>query len=76
MISKYISLPIFVFSFIIGIIFVYFMGPDKKTILIFPNPENYLNIQYKDSANQCFQFTPQQVKCPANPLAIKSIPIQ
>jgi hypothetical protein len=76
MIFKYISLPVFITSFIVGLFFVYFLGPETKTIYIYPSPDNYKDILYKDNADQCFQFTPKETVCPINPLAIKTVPIQ
>ena len=76
MISDYISLPIFLISFAIGLFCIYVVGPDLKTIYIYPSPENYTNIQYKDKANQCFEFKPVESKCPINPYSVKTIPVQ
>ncbi len=76
MIAKYISLPIFLTSFAIGLFFIYVLGPETKTIYIYPSPENYMKTQYKDNSGQCFQFKPVETQCPINPLSIKTIPIQ
>jgi len=76
MISKYISVPIFLTSFAIGLFCIYVIGPEVKTIYIYPNQQNYMKTQYKDKAGQCFQFTPTNTDCPINPLSIKTIPIQ
>jgi hypothetical protein len=76
MLSKYISLPIFLISFALGLFFVYVLGPDTKTIYMYPNLQNYMNIQYKDSVDQCFEFTPNETTCPINPFSIKTVPIQ
>ena len=76
MISDYISLPIFLASFALGLFFVYVLGPESKTIFVYPSPQNYKNTQYKDNANQCFQLTPVETDCPLNPLSVKSVPIQ
>lgn len=76
MIAKYISLPIFLTSFAIGLFFIYILGPETKTIYIYPSPENYMKTQYKDKSGQCFQFKPVETQCPINPLSIKTIPIQ
>lgn len=73
---NYISLPIFFISFIVGLVFVFFLGPETKTIYVYPNPSNYLKTFYKDSVGQCFQFKPTETKCPINPLSIKTVPIQ
>ncbi len=76
MLSNYISLPIFLISFALGLFFVYIMGPEMKTIYVYPSPQNYIKTLYKDSANQCFQFNPVETSCPINPLSIKSVPVQ
>jgi hypothetical protein len=76
MISKYISLSAFLISFAIGLFFIYIIGPEIKTIYVYPSPNNYLKTQYKDISNQCFMFKPIETKCPINPLSIKTIPIQ
>lgn len=76
MISKYISLPIFLTSFAIGMFFIYALGPEKKTIYVYPSPGNYEKTQYKDKSNQCFEFKPVETSCPINPFSIKSVPVQ
>jgi hypothetical protein len=76
MLSNYISLPIFLISFALGLFFVYIMGPEMKTIYVYPSPQNYMKTLYRDSANQCFQFNPVETSCPINPLSIKSVPVQ
>jgi hypothetical protein len=76
MISKYISLPVFLISFAIGLFFIYVLGPETKTIYVYPTPQNYMNIQYKDNIDQCFQFKPIETKCPINLLQINTVPVQ
>jgi hypothetical protein len=76
MISKYVSMPVFLVSFILGLCCIYFMGPETKVIYKYPSPSNYKNMLYKDNVDQCFQFKPVATECPINPLAIKTVPIQ
>ena len=76
LISNHISLPIFLASFSIGLFFIYVIGPEKKTIFVYPTPENYANTQYKDISNQCFKYKPIETQCPMNPFSIKTIPMQ
>jgi hypothetical protein len=76
MISNYVSLPIFLVSFAIGLFCVYVIGPESKNIYVYPSPQNYMKNQYKDISNQCFEFKPIETKCPINPFSIKTIPIQ
>jgi hypothetical protein len=72
---KYISIKVFVISFIVGLIFVYFFGSETKQIYVYPTPQNIGKIQYKDSANNCFHYESTQVKCPSAD-EITSIPAQ
>jgi hypothetical protein len=76
MISKYVSLPVFIVSFSIGLFFVYVLGPEIKTIHVYPSPQNYMKTQYKDDTNQCFQFKPVETDCPLNPFSVKTVPVQ
>ena len=76
MISKYINIPLFIISFAVGLFFVYVLGPEIKTIYMYPSPSNYTKIQYKDTSDQCFNFTPTETKCPMNPFDIHTVPVQ
>jgi len=76
MLTKYISLPVFFISFVLGLLSVYMIGPEMKTVYIYPSPTNSKDIQYKDSAEQCFNITPKITRCPINPFSVKKIPIQ
>ena len=76
MLTKYISIPVFLSSFIVGLIFIYLLGPETKIIYKYPSPSNYNDILYKDKVEQCYQFIPKETNCPINPLAIKTVPIQ
>jgi hypothetical protein len=73
---KYISLPIFLISFTVGLFFIYILGPDIKTIYMYPTLDNYNKIQYKDKADNCFVYKPVEVTCPSNNSMISTIPIQ
>jgi hypothetical protein len=76
MILNYISIPAFIISFAIGLFFIYILGPDMKSILIYPSPENVDKVLFKDNADNCFNFKQVEVKCPLDESQISSIPIQ
>jgi hypothetical protein len=76
MLSNYISFKIFIVSFIIGLICVQLVDPETHKIYVYPSPDNYEKIQYRDKSQQCFQFKPIEIQCPINPFSIKTIPVQ
>jgi hypothetical protein len=76
MIFNYISLPVFLISFAIGILFVYIIGPEMKSIYIYPTPENVDKVLFKDKAENCFYFEEEYVECPKDENLISKIPIQ
>jgi hypothetical protein len=76
MLLNYISLPIFLISFAIGLLFIYLMGSEMKTIYIYPSPENINKVLFKDKADNCFYFEEEIVDCPKDQNLISKIPIQ
>jgi len=75
-ISKYISIPLFLLSLTIGIMFVYIFGPEMKVVYVYPTPENAGRIQYQDKVDNCFVYDSKEVDCPTDTSLIKSIPVQ
>lgn len=69
---KLIHLPTFIISLAIGIFLAYTTLDKKQIIYIYPNQDNYRNIQYKDNNGTCLNVTSTKVKCSNN---IKSHPI-
>ena len=76
MISSYISLPVFLISFILGVFVSHIIGPTNNKVYVYPSPNNYSFVQYRDNAGQCFEFDAVKTKCPINPLFISKVPIQ
>ena len=76
MILNYISLPTFFISFAIGILFVILIGPEMKSVYVYPSPENVDKILFKDKVSNCFYFEEEYVKCPKDESLISKIPIQ
>jgi len=76
MLFNYISIPVFLVSFAIGLFFVYVLGPEMKKIYVYPSPENVDKILFKDKAENCFYFEEVVVKCPTDKSLISTIPLQ
>lgn len=76
MLLNYISIPIFLISFAIGLFFIYILGPEIKTIYIYPSPENVDKVLFKDKAENCFYFEEKIVECPKDEKLISNIPMQ
>jgi hypothetical protein len=76
MFLKYVSIPVFLISFAIGLFVVYILGPQNKEVMIYPSPENTNTYLFKDNADNCFTFEQQEVKCNFKLSDILSIPIQ
>jgi hypothetical protein len=70
---KYINIPLFIISLAIGLFFVYIYQADKRTIYVYPKPDNVDLIQYKDKAGTCFNVKQESVKCTAG---TPMIPVQ
>lgn len=66
MLTRFIHVPVFIASLAIGILFVYLRRDEKRIIMIYPNPDNYNEVQYKDHGGTWFEFTQTPVSCPAN----------
>jgi hypothetical protein len=76
MLLNYISIPVFLVSFAIGLFFVYILGPEMKTVFIYPSPENVDKVLFKDKADNCFSFQEEVIECPKDESLISKIPMQ
>jgi hypothetical protein len=76
MLLNYLSLPVFLISFAVGLFFVYILGPETKRIYIYPSPENINKVLFKDKADNCFAFNEEIVECPKDISKISTIPMQ
>lgn len=71
-----ISFPAFLISLAVGLLLVYIFNPTPTVIYVYPTPDNIDKLQYKDSANNCYEFSAQEVKCPDDKSLINIIPVQ
>jgi hypothetical protein len=76
MFFKFLSFKIFFISLAIGLLFAYLSSPDPTIIYVYPTPDNVGKVEYKDKADNCFQFEAIETKCPSDKSNIKTIPIQ
>ena len=72
---KLINIKVFLISLFFGLIFIYFDN-EKKKISVYPTPSNINSLQFKDKADNCFQYSMEKVTCPSNKSKINHIPIQ
>lgn len=74
---KFIHVPTFALSFLCGVIAVYMYNEDQiRKIYVYPTPENIAKLQYRDSADNCFEFKQKEVNCPNKKEQISKIPVQ
>jgi len=77
MISKYINVPVFIASLIVGLLIIWFtMQNDLRKIYVYPTPENVDVLQYRDKAGNCFSYKPVDTTCPKNESKLAKIPVQ
>jgi hypothetical protein len=74
--KNFINLPAFLISLAIGLLFVYLTEPPHKVVYVYPTPENIGKIEYRDKANNCFEYNMQTIKCPSDKSKINTIPMQ
>jgi len=74
--SKFISWPMFFISFLLGLVFIYCMGPNTQTVYVYPSPENVNDLLFRDNAGKCFKFHMIDTVCDADASKIKDVPIQ
>lgn len=74
---KFIIFPIFIISFIVGLLYNYISKPELKKVYVYPTPDNIDKIQYKDLLNNCFTFKYKKLNCyEVDQNILKNIPMQ
>ena len=73
---KVVSLKVFIMSFLIGLLFLYLMGPQTKKVYVYPSPDTIDKAIFQDKANQCFLYKEETVTCPSTKKEISQIPVQ
>ena len=73
---KFLHLPAFIISLSIGLFFTYITNPNRKTIFVYPTPENVHELLYKDHTGKCFAFEAKEMDCPANQNDIENYSVE
>ena len=76
LVTNYINIPVFLISLAFGLIFVAVFNPSRRRIFVYPTPENVDTVQYKDAANNCFEFEQTKKECPKGYGKIATVPVQ
>ena len=76
LLKKIFNIKFFILGILIGFMLVLLYPISKKEIIIYPSNENKDDIQYKDSAKNCFEASIEELECPKNPVNVNIIPIQ
>jgi hypothetical protein len=67
MINNFIDPFFFFIALFFGLFIVYISAPKPDIIIKYPTPDNAGKVVYKDSAENCYKYKAEQVKCPKNP---------
>ena len=70
---KYINVPVFIVSVMLGLIFVYLSAVPTETVIVYPTPENAGKVEYRDKAGTCFAYRSVKVKCPRTGMKVITI---
>jgi hypothetical protein len=55
--------PVFLFSLIFGLLYMYFIAQDNKEIIVYPTEDNEDLFQFRDKVDNCFKLRQSIVKC-------------
>jgi len=60
---RLINFPVFIVSFIFGMLYVYYTAPQKKQIIVYPTDDNKHLFQFRDKINNCFELQQSIIEC-------------
>lgn len=60
---KLINFKVFILSFLVGIMWIYFSAPEAKKVTVYTTADNSHLFQFNDNINNCFQLKRHVVKC-------------
>mgnify|MGYP003332430318 CR=1 FL=1 len=75
MLNKIVDTKVFLITFAISLVVVYFMHPEPTYIYRFPNPDNAGKLTYQDKNKNCYKYQASEVKYPSDPNLILEHPL-
>ena len=75
MLGKFINPVVFVITFIISLVVVYFLHPEPIVVNRFPTPDNAGKLTYQDKDDNCYKYEANEVKCPSDPNLVLEHPL-
>jgi hypothetical protein len=73
--ERFVNPIVFVITFAISVVVVYFIHPEPTIIYRFPNPDNAGKLTYQDKDKNCYKYEASEVKCPSDPNLILEHPL-
>ena len=71
---KYINVTVFLLTFLMGLIYIYYFDYNRR-VIVYPNRYNIDKIEYKDEAENCFNYIVKEVPCPSDKTGIEIVPL-
>ena len=65
-ISKAIDWKIFLAAFAVGMLYIYATDLERHVMMVYPNPENYQKLVFKDLVSTCYKLNMKEVNCYEN----------
>lgn len=65
-----------ILGFVIGVIAIYFINPQKDIVRKYPTPENAGKVVYKDKNGVCYKYASNVVDCDKNESRLKDFPLE
>jgi hypothetical protein len=73
-ITKYINISVFLITFLLGLLYIYYIDYNRR-VIVYPSRYNIDKIEYKDEAENCFEYKVKDVKCPTDKSKIENLPL-
>jgi hypothetical protein len=71
-----VAVLLFFASLAAGVFYISHTAPEKRTVYVFPTPDNVDELQFTDLSKTCFKYEAQRVGCPKDPNQIANYQVQ